>query len=144
MRPSVHARKYLLATAAVLALTSVTTADVRVNLPKKLIGEWCATEERNPDFAAVYNRGRPRGVTCGEIGIVAKIAAANSRPMTDQAFMTGFLDAKQEPRPRVFSWRSLSPGNPHGLFCPREMRAPLGKHMGAPEVPHGTSGTNSP
>jgi hypothetical protein len=50
--------KYLLATAALLALTSVTTADVRVNLPKKLIGEWCATEERNPDFAAVYNRGR--------------------------------------------------------------------------------------
>ena len=33
----------------------------------------------------------PRDVTCGEIGIVAKIAAANSRPMTDQAFMTDLL-----------------------------------------------------
>src|SRR6516165_8417092 len=32
----------------------------------------------------------PRGVARGEIGMVAKIAAANSRPMTDQAFMTGF------------------------------------------------------
>jgi hypothetical protein len=26
----------------------------------------------------------------------------------------------------------------------KEMRAPPGKHIGAPEVPHGTSGTNSP
>ena len=24
------------------------------------------------------------------------------------------------------------------------MRAPLGKHLSAPEVPHGTSGTNKP
>jgi hypothetical protein len=34
-------------------------------------------------------------------------AAANSRPMTDQY-------AKREPRPRVFSWRSLSPGRGPG------------------------------
>src|SRR5262249_29564594 len=33
---------------------------------------------------------RPRCVTCGEIGMVAKIAAANSRPMTDHAFMSLF------------------------------------------------------
>jgi hypothetical protein len=32
-----------------------------------------------------------RAVTCGEIGAVAKIAAANSRPMIDPAFMTVFL-----------------------------------------------------
>jgi hypothetical protein len=33
----------------------------------------------------------PRAVTCREIGTVAKIAAANSRPMIDPAFMTVFL-----------------------------------------------------
>jgi hypothetical protein len=42
-------------------------------------------------FAPSTLSSRPRGVTCAEIGIVAKIAAANSRPMTDQAFMTDFL-----------------------------------------------------
>ena len=30
----------------------------------------------------------PRGVTCGEIGTVAKIAATNMRPMTDRGFIT--------------------------------------------------------
>src|SRR6476661_3620496 len=39
-------------------------------------------------FAPSTLSSRPRGVTCAEIGIIAKIAAANSRPMTDQAFMT--------------------------------------------------------
>jgi hypothetical protein len=34
---------------------------------------------------------RPRGVTCAEIGIVAKIAAANSRPMTDHVFIVFLL-----------------------------------------------------
>jgi hypothetical protein len=29
----------------------------------------------------------PRGVTCGEIGTVAKIAATNMRPMTERGFM---------------------------------------------------------
>ena len=33
----------------------------------------------------------PRDVTCGEIGIVAKIAAANSRPTTDQVFIVFLL-----------------------------------------------------
>src|SRR5215472_9277335 len=36
-------------------------------------------------------------------------------------------------------------GNPHqGGFYGGGWRAPFRKHMGAPEVPHGTSGTNSP
>jgi hypothetical protein len=42
-------------------------------------------------FAPSTLSSTPRGVTCAEIGIVAKIAAANSRPVTDQAFMTDFL-----------------------------------------------------
>jgi hypothetical protein len=42
-------------------------------------------------FAPSTLSSTPRGVTCAEIGIVAKIAAANSRPITDQAFMTDFL-----------------------------------------------------
>jgi hypothetical protein len=33
---------------------------------------------------------RKHDVTCGEIGTVAKIAAANSRPIIDPAFMTVF------------------------------------------------------
>jgi hypothetical protein len=33
----------------------------------------------------------PREVTCGEIGTVAKIIAANSRPMTDHVFIVFLL-----------------------------------------------------
>jgi len=42
-------------------------------------------------FAPSTLSSTPRGVTCAEIGIVAKIAAANSRPMTDQAFIVFLL-----------------------------------------------------
>jgi hypothetical protein len=48
---------------------------------------------------------------------------------------------KREPRPDS-QGRGL--GNPHAGGLGDCWRAALGKHMGAPEVPHGTSGTNNP
>src|SRR5215831_9062205 len=50
---------------------------------------------------------------------------------------------KREPRP-VPQGRGL--GNPHGVGDTKGfvVRAPLRKLMGAPKVPHGTSGTTSP
>src|SRR5262249_13593819 len=61
--------------------------------------------------------------------MVARIAAANSRVMTDQTFMTGFLRVRDEnPLPRAGS-REPSRKGVYG-DC---WRAPLGKHMGAPE-----------
>jgi len=60
-------------------------------------------------FAPSTLSSRPRGVTCAEIGIVAKIAAANSRPMTDQAFIVFpsyavFLWATRTSRARRDAW----------------------------------------
>src|SRR5262245_66236112 len=47
--------------------------------------------------------------------------------------------AKREPRPRALG--GVSGTLMYGFWrdC---WRAPLGKHMGAPQVPHGTSGTS--
>jgi hypothetical protein len=51
---------------------------------------------------------------------------------------------KREPRPSRCHARRRGLGNPLGVGQTLLMRAPLGQHMDAPAVPHGTSRTNSP
>src|SRR5215831_19053088 len=90
-------------------------------------------------FASFTLSSRPRGVTCGEIGMVARIAAANSRLMTDQVFMTDFPPHEiREPRPNL----TVPEGRSDGVTGTRGLH--IRNDPNGPEFLQGASGTHSP